>query len=273
MLALWTALVLAAAPAENVHRWVLFVEADNIPRTGKSIDETVREAARDRVGLIFLSPEEAFVEGGLEAQTGLSSCGTDEACLASRLRNVRAEYALLMVVRRVGAEYLSALRVVEIKSGKAVHRAVAQAQKPDQLAPAIAKSTAAAFDALQYPRGGQLTVTVQPANATLVLNDGIADRPLTAGRATLLAAKSYVVRAEAEDFEAASKPVELAAGTAQNVELVLAAREEQLTDTPWFWVGLGVAATAVGVGIAVIATGSDRCFCASADPNACGSCP
>lgn len=262
----------AAAAPSPVHRWVLLVETDAASRPGVSIDASARTATRFRVGAQFLSPEEAFVEGGREAESGLSACGADASCFAARLRHVRADFALLLIVRRVAGEDLIALRVVKTQTGEVVHRAVAPAKQLDQIGPAVSKVTAAALDALGYGRGGELVVTVQPNNAELVAADGVTDLPLTAGRATLLPARSYTVRARLAGFADAVAKVDVAEGGTQNLALTLSPREE-LTDEPWFWVGIGVAATALGVAIGVAAAGSERCFCAAADPNACGSCP
>jgi hypothetical protein len=267
------ALLLAAAVAPPPQRFVVLVEADDSARPGASIDDSVRTTARYRLGVQLLSPEEAFVEGGRELESGLATCGADAACLAERLRAVRADFAILLVVRRVAFEHLIALRVVRTSTGEIVHKAVLQAQNVGQIGATISTITAAAFDALGYKKGGELIVTSTPNNAELFASDGVAGHPITAGRATLLSPGSYVVRARLADFEDAVQEARVEEGSTQTIALSLAPKPEEITAKPWFWAGVGLAATAIGVAIAVGVTGSDRCFCAAADQDACGSCP
>jgi hypothetical protein len=240
-------------------------------RPGASIDDGVRSAARFRLGVRFLSREEAFVEGGAEAESAIASCAASAACLAARLEGVRVEYALLLVVWRVADEDLIALRVVRASSGEIVHRAVARVSVREAIAAATSSITASALDALGYAKGGELVVTARPANAELAI-EGVTAQRVSSGRTILLPAGAYVVRASLADFEDASTKALVRAGATERVELELTPRKG-LTDNLWFWIGVGVAATAVGVVVGVAAIGSDRCFCAAADPAQCGSCP
>lgn len=270
MLLALTVLSLAATP---VDQWILLAETDAASRPGVSIPQSVYGAARFRLGLRFLSPEEAFVEGGVEAESGLASCAANAECLAARLRGVRADYALLFVVRRASGDDLLAIRVVRTRSGEIVHRAVLQAPVREPLATAIASISAAAFDALGYKTGGELVVDARPDNAALAVVDGVEERTIGSGRTTLLAAGPYVVRARLEGFDDANASVRVDAGATARVALALAPHKEAVTDSVWFWMGVGLAATAAAVSIGFLATRSDRCLCAAADPAQCGSCP
>jgi hypothetical protein len=264
----------AAEPAAEPQRFLILTESDDARRAGPPIEETIRDSSRFRLGLRFLTPEESFVEGGLEAQSGLASCAANANCLAARLRNVPADLALLVVVRRVGREELIALRIVRTTTGELVHQAVSQTPAGSPLAPAIAAITARAFDALRYPQGGELIVTVRPENAELTAGD----RVLGSGRTTLFAAGNYVVRARLDGYEEQTTNLSLAPGETKRADLVLAPRiastDGSLTSSSWFWIGVGVVgAAAAGVAIGVAAGGSERCFCAASNAADCGSCP
>jgi hypothetical protein len=261
-----------ADASEEVHRWVLLIETDEPSRLAATLQESVRAAARFRLGLRFLSPEEAFVGGGLEVLSGLSACGADTACLASRLSATGADYALLLVARRVGGANLLALRAVRARSGAVLHRAVSQLPALSAVGAATSSLAATAFAALGYVEGGELIAVADPTEAQLALIEPQGQRGLLPGATTLLPAGRYRLRAELDGFAGAEQQVQIDGGTTQRVELKLIALD-RFTDSVWFWLGLGAAATAIGVGIGAAAAGTDRCFCAAPDPAACDGCP
>lgn len=255
-------------------RWVLltWLESDVPGVLAADLDRGVRETARFQLGLELLTPEELFVEGGGEVQEALGRCAADVECLSRALASTRIDSALLIVAREAGGRSVLAVRAIEVASAEIRHQAVrplSPKDTPREVASELARET---FTRLGYEEGGLITVETRPPDAELSLVGALETRAASSGRSILLRPGTYELRATRSGHETGTRLVQVSARESSAAELSLTASSSVLA-SPWLWAGVGAAAVAIGVGVALVVAGGDRCYCASADPSACASCP
>lgn len=236
--------------------FTLFVTTPSPTERVAVVDASI-EAARDRYALRLVSQEERFVLGG-DIDDEVRRCGSDVACVASRVRSIRTDLVALALVNTAVAPPLVDVQLVDVDTRAAIFREAKSVPRAE-IAATVRLLLDRAFDRANHPKSARLAITATPADA-LVLVTPSTPAPARPGDPVVVAPGTYVVNVSKEGFVSQSRDIALAPGERRDVALAL--RETPgILESPWFWGTVAAVVVAGVVTAAVVLDDSAECFC------------
>lgn len=229
------------------------------------IYDAVTRATRSRLGVRVISAEEMFVASREGLAARVADCGTDDGCIASKLRMFDARFGLVVVLSFELDPPIYSLQLLDTDLGRKIGERVGEASAD------VWSDLARAADELLAEAGmvksGRVLVDVVPKRAQLRLRDGPDPDPGTPNVFTLAPGR-YTVEAEAEGFDGASTDFEVHSGASQTVTLELEERTS-IWASPWLWVAVGAVVVGGTTAAVVASQRPDPCLCTTLDGRGC----
>ncbi|MBI4820263.1 MAG: hypothetical protein HY791_28600 [Deltaproteobacteria bacterium] len=234
-----------------------------------SVFDDVSSAASNRLGLGLISFEE------IESRSGVSDrirdCGSDEKCIADRLRAFDARMGLVVVVNGALSPPLLSLNMIDTEELRSMASDAGQI-KPEEgsVSSAIRTRAAKIFEGAGYIRGARVIVEADPPRALITLGEGVEPDKGTPNVFTVTPG-TYVVKATLEGFSSAEGKVEAKSGEDARVALRL---EEQTStfESPWFWGAIGLAVVGGAAAAAIALRETTYCLCVTLGDSGCEKC-
>ena len=262
--------VLASAPPSPVAVIPQIVEAaDRGGISRAAVLDAVRAVASERVSVRVISDEELFVAGsGLDQE--LANCGTDTACIATRLRATRARLALVVAVNELVRPPLVSVELLDVDVVRSAGRDASRVRTEERDAPgAIRARTAALLDGAGHPPSSRLAIAVEPEDAEVRI-EGEVQAPEAIGD-LVVAPGLKRIQVRHDGYHPYDEELVCAPGALQSVDVVLDVDADPLA-SPWLWIGAGAVVVA-GVVVAVVALQpGPPCICAGPPGVPCPDC-
>ncbi len=214
------------------------------------IHRAVSRATRLRPTIELLSAEEMFVANRDGLDERVKDCGPDVGCMASRMRRFRARLGLIVVLDRTLSPGVLSLQLVDTDLAQLVGDSLDELGRSTSALELISERAGALLEQAGYVESGRLVVAVDPPAAQIVVQGG-PNPDLGSANVFTLRPGRYVVTAHHPGYDSAESTVELTSGTHRQVELTLV-EQTSVWESPWLWVGIGVA-VAGGITAATIA--------------------
>lgn len=161
------ALLLLSAELPSLAVIPVIAAEDASAPTATAITEEIAAAARGRA-IRVLTHEDLFVAANSELVEEVRACGPDEACMSSRLSEVRVELGVIVVVSAVADPPIVAVRLVDVRERRVVAAAIGPlAVEEKTIAEAIRMRAAKLFE----ERGFKKAIEVVPPPAPAVVEE------------------------------------------------------------------------------------------------------
>ncbi|MBI2376003.1 MAG: hypothetical protein HYV07_18565 [Deltaproteobacteria bacterium] len=247
----------------------IVIGADQSDISISSVFNDVSATAANRLGLGVISFEE--LDSRRAVSDRVRDCGSDEKCIAERLRAFDARLGLVVVVNGALSPALLSINLIDTEELRSLGNATGQiAPEEGTVSTAIRTRAAKMFDQLDYILAARIVVDVDPPRALIMLGEGGEPDKGTPNVFTV-APGSYKVKASLDGYTAAEGSVEAESGKEARLRLVL---DEQvsLMGSPWFWGAVGVAVVG-GTTAAILATRKTTyCLCVKLGDSGCEQC-
>lgn len=255
-----------ASTQESLAILPIVVEGPHGRATGPQIYDAVRRATQRRLGLRLISAEEVFVASREGLTERVADCGTDDGCIASKLRMFDARFGLVVVLSFELEPPVYRLQLLDTDLGRSVGERVGEAGA-DVLSDLTREADELLLEAGLVERG-RVVVEVEPPDAQLVLRGGGAPDRGTPNVFTLEPGR-YTIEAQAEGHEAGRLDFEIKSGASQTVTLTLA-EETSVWASPWLWIAIGAVVVGGTAAAVVVGQSPERCLCTTIDGRGCG---
>jgi hypothetical protein len=257
------ALVVTAKPAgaatDRLAVLPIVLEGEHGGATISSIYDDVAAAAVMRIGVRVISYEEMFAASEEGLGDRVRDCGSDTACVASRLRLFNARLGLVLVLDFSSKPALIRLQLLDTGDSRLVQASVGEVSGgKEEISANIRKRAGELLDAAKYTRAGRVLVDVSPPNARVSLG-GLEPDPGTPNRFTV-APGSYTAIAALDGWSSAQGQVTVESGQEAKISLELN-EETSILESPWLWAVIGAVAIGTGIGIAVATDKDPKVLC------------
>jgi hypothetical protein len=196
-------------------------------------------------------------------------CGSDTACISSRLRTFNARLGLVVVLDFASNPPLISLQLLDTDDGRMLASSVGEVQTgAGGESASIRKGANELLEKAGYHRAGRVLVEVEPPNAHITLGEGVDPDPGTPNRFTLAPGR-YPVNAKLEGWLPAKTEVAVATGAEAKVKLALT-KEQTIFDSPWFWIGAAIGVVGGAAAVFAVTRHPSRCLCFTAPGVPCG---
>ncbi|MCK6549448.1 hypothetical protein L6R52_26650 [Myxococcota bacterium] len=265
-----------AAAADPARLAVLpdVIGGEQRPTSASELFRVVEAAIAQHPG-VDVAPYDELLAGGSDAlSTRARACASDLECLARALDRDGFTLGLRVIANVALDPALVSLSLVPADGRAAVER-LTEVTDRATLEEALTREVHALLDQAGLPRGGRVSVSVQPPGA---LVDVRGQREGAAPGVFVVPSGRITITAHHEDHEPKSVDVDVAPGAELGVELVLD-RRAGLTSSPWFWAVVGAVTAAAATSAILVATDPfddaprTGCVCVTTASGVCPPCP
>jgi hypothetical protein len=252
---------IAGAPTTTTRLAVLPIVIEG-PRGSASLSSIFNDVAsvtERRLGLRIISYEEMFAAAEEGLRDKVRECGSSTSCISSRLRVVNARLALVVLVDFKSKTPLISLQLLDTDSSTLVQDYVGELKTPATLSQEIRSRASELLEKAGYRLAAQVTVDVDPPSARVTFGQGIEPDQGTHNRFTV-APGHYEVSASQDGWSTSSSAVTVDSGGEAHLKLALV-KESSIIQSPWLWIGVGLAVVGGTAAVLIATRKTDRFFC------------